>query len=165
MRTIPVPASRTRNLEISDARLAARAHSQVQVAGIVSGKALRPALIVLVQKGPQTPAWSKPSNESLVGPSLQRFDAAVDQAFFESLWADFELDEDEARAAWAERLAVMARRILNEAVDRAPRGQERRFIAHARASNLLEGALHKHLPELARRRSISELEDDQATAG
>lgn len=140
-------------------QLADRATEQVGRAGDAWGKALRPALITLVQKGPEEPSWSKPSNGSLVEPTQKEFDRAVDAIFFEHLWRNLEKTADEAAAAWARALADLARRLLEAAAAAAPRGEVRRIIAVARARNLLEAQLHKLFPDLRAKR---EAEDDAA---
>lgn len=129
-----------------DALLRRRAREQMRMAGDVDGRALRPALVVLVQGGPDEPDWRKPSNEALVGPHRRRFDAGVERDFFHQLWRGLQADDDGARLAWARTLAALARGALRAAVDATPRGETSRVIAHARARNLLEGALRKLLP-------------------
>jgi CRISPR system Cascade subunit CasA len=147
-REIDIPAGAAARLD-GDDLTAQRAHERLRQAGTVEGKVLRPALIVLMQKGPEQPAWTKPSNDGLAGPTLRRFDQRVDQAFFPALWASLELEADAAALAWLKLLADYARQGLAEAQEAAPRSDERRVIAHARARNLLEGALIKNFPQLA----------------
>ena len=98
-----------------------RARTQLRTTGDAAGKALRPALIVLVQKGPKDAAWSKPSNDILVRPGLLRFEAGVDQAFFPALWRGLALDETAAQRTWVQTLAGLARDTLAWAAGAAPR--------------------------------------------
>ena len=151
-RHLDLPARVVRRLAADDGddRLRKRAQSQMRMAADAAGKALRPALIILVQGGPAEPSWSKPSNDSLTRPHLEDFDARVDRVFFDRLWATLELDEAPARRSWAGVLADLARGVLAAAVERAPRSDLSRIMAHARARNLLEGSLHKQFPDLAR---------------
>lgn len=138
-------------------QLAERARQRVRLTGEISGKALRPALIVLLQKGPSEPEWKKPSNEPLAAPWLARFDGQVDAEFFGRLWKSLDQTEEEQELDWADVLRRLARGVFDQAAEAAPHGDERRIIAIARASNLLEGALHKQLPRAPR-----ETENDAA---
>ncbi|MDX2266441.1 MAG: type I-E CRISPR-associated protein Cse1/CasA [Hyphomicrobiales bacterium] len=141
--------------------LARLANERVEVSGTVASKALRPALIVLTQKGPEEPAWKKPANEPMTRDALARFNAAVDETFFPALWRDLDLGTDEAREkAWANDLAAIARQTFVEALDAAPRSEVRRIIAEARARNMLESSLYKHLPSL---RNTKAMEADNVT--
>ncbi len=141
--------------------LARIANARVEIAGIVASKALRPALIMLTQKGPEEPAWKKPANEPMTRDALARFDAAVDKIFFPALWRDLDLETEEARErAWASDLATIARQTFVEALDAAPRSEVRRIIAEARARTMLESGLYKHLPSL---RNTKAMEGDDVT--
>jgi CRISPR system Cascade subunit CasA len=150
VRAIPVSEGASPWINDPASILGNRAKARVRTAGDISGKALRPALVVLVQKGAAEPSWNKPSNDPLVGPALRRFDQRIDEIFFERLCAavDIDISDDAASRLWAEELVEIAREILAEAAETAPRGSERRIIAVARARNLLEGALRKLLPDL-----------------
>lgn len=139
---------------------AQRAARFVELAAAAAGKALRPALIQLIQ-AKEDPDWKKPSNGALTEPWLTLFDAEVDRTFFGALSQSFVQapnDEEAAEADWSRVLESLALRIFDQAANAAPRGDQRRILAQARASNLLHGSLKKHLPGLRAR--TEELADD-----
>jgi CRISPR system Cascade subunit CasA len=135
--------------------LARRAAERVARAGEMWGKVLRPALIVLVQEGPAEPSWTKPSNGALTDPMHTEFDQAVDSIFFDHLWDGLKRDDDAAATEWNHTLADLARKLLQQAAD-APRGEERRIIALARATNLLDAQIYKLFPDLRTNREAEE---------
>lgn len=148
-RELPLPPKASAALAGDDARMEALAHRaqrRIRLTGDVAGKALRPALIVLLQKGPAEAAWSKPSNEPLAAPWLTRFDRRIDAVFFDKLWASLDMSDEQEELDWAGTLRALARATFDQAVEAAPRSEDRRIIAVARATNLLEGALFKLLP-------------------
>ena len=149
-RAVDIPAKAVSLMESGDESTAARAQERVRQAGDVQGKCLRAALIVLVQKGPAEPEWKKPTNASLTNPWIDRFDTQVDRVFFPELWQSLDMSDDDASHAWSRTLASLARETLEAASEAAPRSDDRRIMARARASNLLESALRRHLPSLHR---------------
>ena len=155
-RTVDIPAPVIPLLESDAGKIAARAHERIQASATVQGKCLRPALIVLVQKGSSEPSWDKPSNQSLTRPWLDRFDKDVDGVFFAELWDSLGTEDDKAAGRWGRTLAGLARRTLEAACEAAPRAEDRRIMARARAVNLLESAMHKHLPGLTSPRGEQE---------
>ena len=149
-RVVDIPAKAVSLMESGDESTGARAQERVRRAGEVQGKCLRAALIVLVQKGPAEPEWKKPTNASLTKPWTDRFDTLVDRVFFPELWRSLDMSSEEADHAWSRLLADLARETLDAASEAAPRADDRRIMARARASNLLESALRRHLPSLHR---------------
>ena len=149
-RVVDIPAKAVSLMESGDESTATRAQERVRQAGEVQGKCLRAALIVLVQKGPAEPEWKKPTNASLTKPWIDRFDTQVDRMFFPELWQSLDMSDDDASRAWSRTLASLARETLEVASEAAPRADDRRIMARARANNLLESALRRHLPSLHR---------------
>ena len=149
-RVVDIPPKVVSLMESGDESTAVRAQERVRQAGEVQGKCLRAALIVLVQKGPAEPEWKKPTNASLTKPWIDRFDTQVDRIFFPELWQSLDMSDDDASHAWSQTLASLARETLEAASEAAPRADDRRIMARARASNLLESALRRHLPSLHR---------------
>ena len=147
-RSVPVPDAAVRLLDENPDMLSGRARERVRAAATVQNKCLYPALVVLVQKGPEQAAWDKPSNGSLTAPWTRRFDSAVDRIFFTALWESLDLDDESAALSWARALADLARGTLDAASEAAPRADERRIMASARARNLLEGAIRKRFPDI-----------------
>ena len=156
-RVVDIPAPVIPRLETDADLISARARERIQVSATVQWKCVRPALVVLVQKGSSEPSWDKPSNRTLTKPWLDRFDKDVDGIFFAELWNSLDCeDDDEAAGRWERTLAGLARRTLEAACEAAPRTDDRRIMAHARAGSLLEGALHKHLTSLTSPRKEQE---------
>jgi CRISPR system Cascade subunit CasA len=126
-----------------------RSTAFVELAAAASGKALRPALIQLVQ-GKEEPDWKKPSNGAMVDPWTNRFDACVDRDFYAVLSQTFqdERSDKDAEAVWSQHLSAIARQVFDMAANAAPSGDQRRVLAVARADNMLLNALRKQLPAL-----------------
>lgn len=144
-RVIAIPRDVADQLATDPDRVSARAQGWVALAGAVANKALRSALVMLVQKGPAEPNFAKPSNDDLTGAAMGDYQARVDAGFFPALWASLTAGESEevARAAWLDTLGEIARDVFKAAADAAPRTAERRTLAVARAENLLEAGLAK----------------------
>ena len=158
-RVVDIPPKAVSWLADGTQGVAQRAQERVRRAGDAQGKCLRSALIVLFQKGPADPEWQKPSNDGLTKPWLDHFDHRVDQCFFPELWRSLEIDEEDASYEWDKTLADIARETLDAASEAAPRLDERRIMAQARARNMLESALYKHLPNLRRKKEAVEAND------
>ncbi len=150
-RRLAMPARVASLLEAGDIGLAKRAKGRIIQAGEAWSRCLRPALICLVQKGSgdiDWKKWNKPSNTALTAPWESRFNNVIDHLFFPELWRALDWDDTQAEREWVRLLAREARRTLDAAAEASPRSEERRIIAIARARNLLEGSLRKHLPAL-----------------
>ena len=159
-RVVDIPLKAISLLADDSQGVARRAQERIRRASDAQGKCLRSALIVLLQKGPADPEWNKPSNASLTEPWLVRFDRRVDQCFFPELWRSLDMGEEDANHAWENTLANIARETLEAAGEATPRLDERRIMAQARAMNMLEGALYKHLPNLRREKEAVEADDE-----
>jgi len=148
-RRIELPPRTTARFALDNQAFTKRSTGFVELAAAASGKALRPALIQLVQ-GKDEPDWKKPSNGALVDPWTNRFDACIDRDFFAVLSQTFEqeLCEQDAEAVWSRHLAVSARQVFELAANAAPCGDQRRVLAVARADNMLHNSLRKQLPAL-----------------
>jgi len=148
-RRIELPPRATASFAQDNQAFTKRSTAFVEFAAAASGKALRPALIQLVQ-GKEDPDWKKPSNASLVDPWTLRFDACVDRDFYAVLSQTFEqeLSDKDAEAVWSQHLAASARHVFDMAANAAPRGDQRRVLAVARAENMLHNAIRKQLPAL-----------------
>lgn len=158
-RVILVPADTAQRLFAKDVALAAIAQSRIRLVSDVSRRCLRPALLFLVQKGVSKIDEKKPTNDSLVGPLLRRFDHAVDQVFFPMLWQAAAAEAD-VEAAWQQKLAYLARQVFRAGAESIQKTEERTFIAQARALNVLEGRLRQLLPKIFVRKdeTVSERE-------
>ena len=148
-RRVVVPPKVTSLIAEPDKRehLAMRCKAFIDLAAVVSGKALRPALIQLFQ-GKEEIEWTKPSNDGLCRPWLDQMDEHIDRRFFPLLFETLDAPEDQAHQTFGEFLVNLAQRVFIQAVEARPLHPERRVLAHARASLLLNRALHKQFPAL-----------------
>lgn len=124
-----------------------RAKSFQEMAGIASGKVLRPALIQRIQ-GDSDPNWQHPANGPRTSPWIQQFDHEVDQQFFQRLDDSFtnSLDNDKAARTWSLFLAEMCAQVFEKACQSLPAPSEARILGEARAWSRLRAGLWKHLP-------------------
>lgn len=159
-RLIPLPNDAKWTFLSSEARdrLAEVSQRRVDDAGNLSRKALRPALFVLFQGGPDEVAWQRPSTDQQARPWLAAFDRRVDTAFFDDgeaeLWSEVGAEpgsdaEDAARLAWLALLRDLGREILEAAEEAGPRTAMRYPRARARARRAFEGAWRRTFPSLA----------------
>ncbi len=118
------------------ARLGAVAVRRVEQAGAVRSKALRPALIALLQADPRKAKL----DDKRVDPFTQRFDARIDERFFPRLWSDVHCDDTEADRRWLKVIVDEAREVLDRAIRSAPLPSERRYRAEAAARRIFEGS-------------------------
>ena len=154
-RAMDIPGRAMTLLETDSGWIATRAHERIRVIDTVQKKCLWPALkILLVEKGvAKTDENKKPKIPTrvskIIDPWIGRLDREVNTVFFVELWDSLDCeDDDEAAGRWERTLAGLARRILEAACEAAPRTDDRRIMARARAGNLLESALKKHLTSL-----------------
>ncbi|MGC4121404.1 MAG: type I-E CRISPR-associated protein Cse1/CasA [Myxococcales bacterium] len=133
-RLLPVPAPVKRRLGQVDQRaaLGRRAVQCIEQAKKMRSKVLFPALKAI----------------SLGGKTLEdRFDAEVDDVFFQSLFGSLEQPDEAARLAWERRLAALAKEELARAIDRCPLADAQRFRAISNAQAFFRNGLGKHFPD------------------
>ncbi|MFJ5486507.1 hypothetical protein ACIKTA_02140 [Hansschlegelia beijingensis] len=142
-------------------RLAQAATDRVTIAGEVQNRVLKEALFALFDNGPDAVDSKDRGAERRAKAFLARFDRAVDLTFFPDLWAEFEVDGEDARAAkrsdWVAALVMKtARGLLDDADRGASKAVARRYRARARADAVFWDAARKnprigpHLPERSR---------------
>lgn len=122
------------------ARLGRLAVMRVQQTADVRRKALRMALLALVQGGPD----KLKLDDDRMDRFTARFEERVDAIFFEHLWRDADLDDDAANANWLRTIVPLARDVLDEAVRTVALPSERRYRAEAAARRVFEGTVHNH---------------------
>jgi len=144
-RVIPVPSKAIRLFESSPQRkeLAIRAQEEVDTASDVQNRVLYPALRSLLSAG---------SSEKVDSGKLNRwtnaYDAAVDDVFFQELWASLDLTRDEARLCWQQQLFDFARKQLQHAINSTPLSAIRRYRAISTAESIFYGSAHEYLDKL-----------------
>lgn len=143
-RTIRLPATTRRLLLTNEGRdrLGALAKAQVEKASLAERKVLHLALCSLLQKGSDKLDF----REARTQPWIDAMDRAVDEVFFECLWAAAELSEGEADALWQTRLRDFAWQQLEDALASAPTSTVHGPRARARAELMFRGLARKHLP-------------------
>lgn len=108
--------------------------------------ALRFGLMTLFQNGPEAVDTRDPSSSRHADRYLERFQADVDQDFFERLFEEAsEADEDrrvQLRSQWLRDLLARATAILRSAEAGSPTSTVRRHRAIVRAQSALERAFH-----------------------
>lgn len=143
-RVVPVPADISKRFlqkKTVRERLAKRAKARVEQAAAVRRRVLYPAIGALFTGRRD----ERPDSDQLA-PWLSAFDQAVDDRFFEVLWASVAMDETEALHAWQALLYEEARVQFDDAQDHAPRSSTRYWRARSTAQSIFYGAARTHLP-------------------
>lgn len=129
--------------------------AEERVADVASlGKALRYALMMLFQRGPDREDFKPrdPGSGARAEPFLTRFDAEVDRSFFDDFWLEADhLDAPEQKAArrkWHRKMRDIARDVLRTAESGSPVSSVRSYRALARAEGSFNAAFAKAFPEL-----------------
>ena len=148
-RRIPIPpqAARlfTRECETFTAILESRANALSELR-----LALRLGLLVLCQRDPSEAIADKEANRKLVQPALDRFEAAAERDFFDSLWQEAAADADSRAGlhkAWLKAQIACAQSILAEAPQTLPHSSVQRYWARAQSA-LAFGAVMAKSPAL-----------------
>lgn len=145
-RWLPVPSALSPWLRSPERRvmLAERAQRWALVAGTVRLKVLKPALLTLLQGGPDKLNFKDERADAM----CVRFDHLVDEAFFHELFegAVADVDDEVADARWQTTLKVQAADLFEEAFGALPVPIARRYRARARAEDVFEACAFKHLP-------------------
>lgn len=149
-RELPVPQPVLVQLVDAPAALAARSQQFVSLAGTASGKVLRSALLQFVDGGDEVD-WKNRDFTRAVEPWVDRYEQAIDEAFFVQLFDTFThspADDTAAFKQWVAWLADAARAHLALAAQALPTRDGSRLFARARAERLLRLSLHKQFGAL-----------------
>ncbi|WP_177419036.1 type I-E CRISPR-associated protein Cse1/CasA [endosymbiont of Lamellibrachia barhami] len=85
--------------------------------------------------------------------ALLVYSEAWSRYYFDWLWRTLDHDdEDQARLEWLTALKEKAVKVLDDAIDRLPERQGRRYRAQVRARGLFYGSLYKQFDELKEQR-------------
>ena len=128
-RVIPIPATARKLLvfDIGRDQLEQRAKERVEDVATLMQRALRPALLDLVQGGPE----KHNKNDNRTNTWQNAFTQHVDDIFFSELWATLELSEEDVRHAWQKRTEKIGQDILRQAERALPIPTARRYRAVA----------------------------------
>ena len=148
-RIIPLPRSIAMRLPLKtephgyaeNSTLAELSERMVDSAGRAR-KVLRQAILVYLQ-GPEDPDFQRAD----AAPTLARYDRAVDQTFFASLFSAAETGSDEGDRRWQQFLNAEAFRVARSVWDRTSAPSTRREKARAASEAALFGGLRKQLPD------------------
>jgi CRISPR system Cascade subunit CasA len=125
-------------------RLAQRAQQRIQHVADAKKKVLKPALVHLLQAGPDKADYS----DERPNRWLAQLEGEVDRIFFDRLWRDADLSESEAQAVWQRELVEVAEKILLEAQLRVPLPSARRYRAWSASERVFHGSARKTFPDI-----------------
>ncbi len=134
-RQIPIPARARRFLDTGSQKVGEVAERQVAEAADLRLKVLKPALLVLLQGGPDRDGLDR--SDRRADPWLARYDRAVDEWFFPALWESLDGDRSDH---WPRRLGGIGWELLHLAEGALPIPSARRYRALARAEERFERA-------------------------
>lgn len=151
-RRLPLPARVRSYLQLEEGRdrLASMAKQRVDDAALLESKALRPALLALVQGAPEQLKFKDERPRKYA----DAFDERVDDVFFPSLWESLDQDEDDARARWQRDLVKIGREILNEAEMALPIPLARWYRAVTVAERIYSGSVWRNFPQLRKQEEV-----------
>ncbi len=143
-RWLEVPAKVVPFLAQSQADVGELTKQRVNVVDMVTGRVLRPAVLALLQGGPDKLML----RDDRARPWLERVDAEVDRIFFDHLWGDLGRDEEKTDGEWKEKVLKIAKDVLEDAIDEIVMPDARRYRAIAAAERVFHGAARRQLPAL-----------------
>jgi CRISPR system Cascade subunit CasA len=165
-RRIPVSRIMTRRgRRIPLDQVAAVAHERVKEAGDLEFKVLKPAILMLLQNGPDEINTKNVTSMDRADRYLRRVDEFVDRSFFPDLWHEVEAmesGEDEKRQArldWQRRMIDFARGVLADVDASTPKAGRRRYRAIAQAESMFSAQARKLFADAMRKK---ETVDDAA---
>jgi CRISPR system Cascade subunit CasA len=149
---VPIPGEVTRRLFRSGPerdRLARLSKTALGDAGEMQHRVLKPAVLSLIQAGPEKIDFDKREISAWWSHTSRSFTDSWGQVFFPWLWQAGSAESDDAALRdWRIRLKEVAWASLGEAVARYPARDGRRYRARVKAEGIFYGSLHKHFPEL-----------------
>jgi CRISPR system Cascade subunit CasA len=160
-----IPVSRVmmrRTREIALDRAAAIAHDRVRQAGDLELKVLKPAILMLLQNGPDEINRKNVTSMDRADRYVRQLDEFVDRSFFPALWQEVEaadIGEDEmrqARLSWQRDIVGYARTILADVDASSPKAGRRRYRALAKAESLFGAQAHKVFPDAMQKKEIDD---------
>jgi len=120
-------------------RLRDRSERWVNLSKVAKQYVLSPALSALLGEGD--------GSKRLCARFLSAMDCAIDDAFFEKLWATSADENSVAEIAWARELVHLARETLATAIDTVPTRAADSYRVIANAENIFKGCARKRFPE------------------
>ncbi len=147
-RVIPLPRKVMSLMAEPDRKqqLAARSEDYARFAADVQRRVLYPAVRALLTAGTGNENAKIESNK--IQKVTNRFKDSVDQVFFQQLWDDVTLPEEQAYKNWQETLYTIAGKLKEQAIKSYPVPSIRRYKAVSRADAVFEGSARKVLDRL-----------------
>jgi len=148
-REIAVPARVLARWNSDETILAQRSESFAVIASQAAGDIYAGALMRYVGNDDK-PSWKNRDFTRAVEPWSARFEQAVDEIFFSTLFHTLEnqLDDTQAQRLWVLTLQPMAQRLLHEATESLPTRDKSRWFAQVRAERFMRLAWHKQFGAL-----------------
>jgi CRISPR system Cascade subunit CasA len=142
-RWVPIPSKSRRLFTRSEERTRVGEVSRrwVGYASEAWRKVLKPALLTLLQGGPEKLKFDDDRSDSF----RRGFDASIDDDFFPLLFRHSDDSPEEADAVFQANLVKRAKAQLDRALESVPVPSARRWRAEAFAYRVFFGAAHKHL--------------------
>lgn len=157
-RWVPIPSA-ARGWFLTEeglATLGERAQAWVEMAGNARLKVLKPALLSLVQGGPDKLDYE----DARVNPLLDAFDDEIDRRFFEQLFAHLAEDDLQARTHWHTWLRDRARDAFERAIDGVPMSAARRSRAIAMGERQMFFGRRRFLPDAVKQSAHEEASNE-----
>ena len=141
-RFLPIPKEARKHFvfDIERADLARRTKERVEDVATLMKKALRPALLDLIQGGPEKQNRKDNRTDTWQAAFTQR----IDDIFFSELWETLEQPQEDARRAWRQTIEQIGLNILHEAERALPVPTARRYRAVAIAERTYRHAMTKY---------------------
>ena len=118
---------------------------------------LKVAIFSLLEAGPEKVNFDKREVSAWVNKYARNFTEAWSRDYFDWLWRTLDHDdEDQARLEWLSALKEKALVVLDDAFERLPEHQGRRYRARVKARGLFFGSLYKQFPELKEQRDAKQ---------
>lgn len=106
--------------------------------------ALRKAMTVLTEGGPDNPDFNRDAIKAWVNGRIQGFRTDWQDRFFPALWHSTKISEEEARKEWIADLIHHSKQRLQEAAQLLPLSQTRRYRTKVLLERVFRSILHKH---------------------
>jgi CRISPR system Cascade subunit CasA len=121
-------------------------------AGDIQKKVLKPAVLSLLQAGPDKMDWDKREVSAWWKETATYYGETWGNQFFRWLWSvEEEESEEAARNRWLTILQNVAEHAFENAIARYPAREGRRYRARVRAECIFHGSLYKVFPNLQKK--------------
>jgi CRISPR system Cascade subunit CasA len=157
---IPIPGKVTLSLlrrDTDSERLSKWSRERLNDADKMQRAVLRPALLSLLQAGPDQINFDKREFNAWIDQAIRRYAAAWATDFFPRLWRTLdETDPDAARLVWLQSLRDKGLKEFQDAIQRYPFRTGRQFRARVQAERVFHGSLYNHFPQLKEERHATD---------